>query len=69
MNKEGVIIGMLVGIIFIVVYIIYFKFINLVVSVFVNWWFGISLEGIGIFGMCLNFVVVIVVNKFIVEVL
>ncbi|EJL6700297.1 cation acetate symporter [Vibrio cholerae] len=68
MNKEGAIIGMLAGITFTAAYIIYFKFINPVASVPANWWFGISPEGIGTLGMCLNFVVAIVVNKFTAEV-
>ncbi|MFO4649611.1 sodium:solute symporter family protein [Vibrio cholerae] len=68
MNKEGAIIGMLAGITFTAAYIIYFKFINPSASVPANWWFGISPEGIGTLGMCLNFVVAIVVNKFTAEV-
>ncbi|MCL9776420.1 sodium:solute symporter family protein [Vibrio methylphosphonaticus] len=68
MNKEGAIAGMLSGIAFTASYIIYFKFINPAASTPENWWFGISPEGIGTLGMCLNFVVSIVVNKFTAEV-
>ncbi|KLV09699.1 MULTISPECIES: sodium:solute symporter family protein [Photobacterium] len=68
MNKEGAIAGMLSGIFFTAAYIIYFKFINPAASTPENWWFGISPEGIGTLGMCLNFVVSIVVNKFTAEV-
>ncbi|HAS3640718.1 TPA: cation acetate symporter [Vibrio cholerae] len=68
MNKEGAISGMLAGILFTAAYIIYFKFVNPAASVPANWWFGISPEGIGTLGMCLNFVVAIVVNKFTAEV-
>ncbi|MGR5066008.1 sodium:solute symporter family protein [Photobacterium sp. DNB22_13_2] len=68
MNKEGAIAGMLTGIAFTATYIIYFKFINPAASTPENWWFGISPEGIGTLGMCLNFVVSIVVNKFTAEV-
>ncbi|EMB50239.1 sodium:solute symporter family protein [Vibrio mimicus] len=68
MNKEGAISGMLAGILFTAAYIIYFKFVNPTASVPANWWFGISPEGIGTLGMCLNFVVAIVVNKFTAEV-
>ncbi|GHY85984.1 sodium:solute symporter family protein [Vibrio cholerae] len=68
MNKEGAISGMLAGITFTAAYIIYFKFVNPAASVPGNWWFGISPEGIGTLGMCLNFVVAIVVNKFTAEV-
>ncbi|NNN45756.1 MULTISPECIES: sodium:solute symporter family protein [unclassified Vibrio] len=64
MNKEGAISGMIVGVIFTAAYIIYFKFINPTASTPDNWWFGISPEGIGTLGMCLNFVVAMVVNKF-----
>ncbi|MCG3729633.1 sodium:solute symporter family protein [Vibrio cincinnatiensis] len=68
MNKEGAVSGMVVGVIFTAAYIIYFKFINPAASSPDNWWFGISPEGIGTLGMCLNFVVAIVVNKFTAEV-
>ncbi|SJN57388.1 Cation/acetate symporter ActP [Vibrio ruber DSM 16370] len=68
MNKEGAITGMLSGIVFTAAYIIYFKFINPADNTPANWWFGISPEGIGTLGMCLNFVVAIVVNKFTAEV-
>ncbi len=68
MNKEGAISGMLAGILFTAAYIIYFKFVNPAANVPANWWFGISPEGIGTLGMCLNFVVAIVVNKFTAEV-
>lgn len=68
MNKEGAIAGMVSGIVFTAAYIIYFKFINPAASTPDNWFFGISPEGIGTLGMCLNFVVSIVVNKFTAEV-
>lgn len=68
MNKEGAICGMLIGIAFTAAYIIYFKFINPAANVPANWWFGISPEGIGTLGMCVNFMVSIVVNKFTAEV-
>jgi len=68
MNKEGAIAGMVAGIAFTAAYIIYFKFINPAASTPDNWFLGISPEGIGTLGMCLNFVVSIVVNKFTAEV-
>jgi cation/acetate symporter len=68
MNKEGAIMGMLSGIIFTAAYIIYFKFVNPAANTPDNWWFGISPEGIGTLGMCVNFIVSIVVNKFTPEV-
>ncbi|MDN3696422.1 MULTISPECIES: sodium:solute symporter family protein [Vibrio] len=68
MNKEGAIAGMLAGIAFTASYIIYFKFINPAASSPENWWFGISPEGIGTLGMCLNFIISIAVNKVTAEV-
>ncbi|PMH46239.1 cation acetate symporter [Vibrio sp. 10N.286.49.B3] len=68
MNKEGAISGMVAGIAFTASYIIYFKFINPAANTPDNWFFGISPEGIGTLGMCLNFIVSIVVNKFTAEV-
>ncbi len=60
-NREGVITGMLVGIIFTATYIIYFKFMG---GTSAEWWFGISPEGIGALGMVVNFVVAILVGRF-----
>lgn len=68
MNKEGAIAGMLSGIVFTATYIIYFKFINPAANTSDNWMFGISPEGIGTLGMCLNFVVSIAVSKVTAEV-
>ncbi|MBY6190607.1 cation acetate symporter [Microbulbifer agarilyticus] len=64
MNKEGAIAGMLSGILFTAVYIVYFKFVNPAANTPDNWWFGISPEGIGTLGMLLNFAVAIGVAKF-----
>jgi len=68
-NKQGAIAGMLTGLIFTYAYIEYFK------GLFLKWagspwgenaaehWFlGISPEGIGVIGMCLNFIVMISVS-------
>jgi len=68
-NKQGAIAGMLTGLLFTYGYIEYFK------GLFLKWagapwgdnaaefWlFGISPEGIGVIGMCLNFVVAISVS-------
>jgi len=66
MNREGAIAGMLVGLIFTMGYIVYFK------GVFIepmaankpeNWLFGISPEGIGSIGMVLNFIVATLVSR------
>lgn len=64
MNKEGAISGMLTGLVFTSLYIIYFKFINPDASNAENWWFGVSPEGAGTIGMALNFVVAYVVSQF-----
>jgi cation/acetate symporter len=68
-NKQGAIAGMLTGLLFTYAYIEYFKglFLKWAGSpwgdnVAGNWLFGISPEGIGVVGMCLNFVVAIAVS-------
>ncbi len=59
MNKEGAIAGMVCGIGFTLSYIIYFQFL----TESKEFWFGISPEGIGFFGMAINFVVTFVVSS------
>ena len=68
-NKEGAIAGMLTGLVFTYGYIEYFKGLFLKwagspwgENVAANWFFGISPEGIGAIGMCLNFAVAISVS-------
>ncbi len=68
-NREGAIAGMLTGLLFTYAYIEYFKGLFLKWAgapwgdnVAQNWLFGISPEGIGVIGMCLNFVVAIAVS-------
>jgi len=63
-NKTGAIAGMIVGIVFTLSYIIYFKTLNVEINNADHWWFGISPEGIGTLGMILNFIVAAVVSKF-----
>ena len=63
-NKTGAIAGMIVGIVFTLSYIIYFKTLNVEINNANHWWFGISPEGIGTLGMILNFAVATVVSKF-----
>ncbi len=66
MNKYGAISGMLVGLIFTMGYIIYFKgiFIEpMAENIAENWLFGISPEGIGAIGMSLNFLVAFIVSS------
>ncbi len=62
-NKAGAIAGMLVGIIFTLSYIYYFKGMHPELNNAEHWWFGISPEGIGTLGMIFNFVVAMVVSK------
>ena len=68
-NKHGAIAGMLTGLLFTYGYIEYFKglFLKWAGSpwgdnVAEHWMFGISPEGIGVVGMCLNFAVAIIVS-------
>jgi len=63
MNKEGAIAGMVAGLSFTTIYIIYFKFINPTDNLAENWLFGISPEGIGLLGMIINFAVAILVCR------
>ena len=62
MNKEGAIAGMLTGLIFTFAYIVYFKFVILQPTP-LKTGYGVSPEGIGTFGMILNFVVSYAVSK------
>lgn len=63
MNNKGAISGMVSGIVFTMAYIIYFKFVNPAANTSENWFLGISPEGIGTIGMCVNFIVAYVVFK------
>lgn len=60
-NREGVVAGMLAGLIFTASYIVYFKFLG---GTSDGWWFGVSPEGCGTMGMILNTVVAFVVSRF-----
>ena len=64
MNKEGAIAGMIIGLIFTLGYLIYFKFMTPELNTKDHWLFCISPEGIGTLGMILNFVVSIIISKF-----
>lgn len=64
MNKEGAIAGMLAGIGFTAAYIIYFKFVSPELNSAAHWLWGISPEGIGTFGMLINFAVALLVCRF-----
>ncbi len=62
-NREGAISGMIVGLLFTSVYIVYFKFISPEQNSSEHWLFGVSPEGIGTLGMALNFLTTIVVSS------
>ena len=70
MNKEGAIVGMVVGIVTMIFYILKFKFgvfdggKEAVSALKDSWWFGISPEGFGSIAMLINFVVSLVVMHF-----
>ena len=64
MNKEGAVAGMVVGLLFTGIYIVYFKFWFPELNTPDNWWFGISPEGIGTLGMMLNVIISISISRF-----
>lgn len=71
MNKEGAISGMIVGLLFMIFYMMKFKFglfdgggKEVVASLKSSWWFGISPEGFGTIAMLTNFTVSLVVSRF-----
>lgn len=57
MNREGAIAGMIVGLIFTLAYIAFFKLMYPEYNTPEYWWFGISPEGIGTLGMIVNLIV------------
>jgi cation/acetate symporter len=59
-NREGALAGMICGITFTFVYIVYFQFI----TTEKNYLFGITPEGIGVVGMIINFLVAGIVTMF-----
>ena len=63
-NKYGAVAGMIAGLTFTAWYIVYFKFTHPELNTVEHWWFGVSPEGIGIFGMMINFAVAISVSAF-----
>ncbi len=63
MNREGAVAGMVTGISFTALYIIWFKFVDPASNVEANWLWGISPEGIGTVGMGINFLVALVVSR------
>ena len=63
-TREGAISGMISGLAFTSLYILFFKFIMPEKNNAAHWWFGISPEGIGTLGMILNFAVTLLVSRF-----
>jgi cation/acetate symporter len=57
-NSQGAIAGMLIGLIFTVIYIVGVKFFGMT-----PWFFGVSAEGIGTLGMIINFIVTLTVSR------
>ena len=64
MNKEGAIAGMMVGVAFMLFYMLKFKFDWFGGGTKEDWWFGISPEGFGTVAMLANFAVSLVISKF-----
>jgi len=64
MNQAGAIAGMIAGLTFTAGYIIYFKFIVPEANTSEHWLWGISPEGIGAFGMVINFATAYLVTAF-----
>ena len=70
MNMEGAVSGMIVGMLFMLFYILKFKFgifdggKEAVEGLKSSWWFGISPEGFGTVAMLANFAVALTVNMF-----
>lgn len=60
MNKYGAISGMIVGLAFTILYILYFKYWGGTPE---QYWWDISPEGIGVIGMVFNFVIAIIVSS------
>jgi cation/acetate symporter len=63
-NKEGVICGMLVGILIMLFYMLKFKFGWFGAGSKEDWWFGISPEGFGSIAMIFNFITTLFVTYF-----
>jgi cation/acetate symporter len=64
MNKEGAILGMVVGILFMLFYMLKFKFDWFGGGTKEDWWFGVSPEGFGTVAMVINFIISMIVSRF-----
>ncbi|MEP1094554.1 MAG: sodium:solute symporter family protein [Cyclobacteriaceae bacterium] len=63
MNRQGAITGMVVGILFTTVYIIYFKPQLGGPGTPEGYWFGVAPEGIGTLGAVINFVIAMIISR------
>ena len=63
MNKQGAVTGMIAGLLFMLFYILKFKFGFFGGGGPEDWWFGVSPEGFGTIAMMVNFAVSIVVAR------
>ena len=63
MNRQGAVAGMITGLTFTTIYIVFFRFIFPQYDNSDYWLFGISPAGIGTLGMVLNFIVSLVVSR------
>ncbi|MBU3012130.1 cation acetate symporter [Polaribacter vadi] len=64
MNKEGAILGMIIGILLMLFYMLKFKFDWFGGGTKEDWWFGVSPEGFGTVAMAINFIISIIVSRF-----
>ncbi|MCD6596267.1 MAG: cation acetate symporter [Bacteroidales bacterium] len=64
MNKEGAVAGMVTGMLFMLYYMLKFKFDKFGGGSQDDWWFGISPEGFGTVAMFVNFIVSLIVSSF-----
>jgi len=64
MNKEGAVAGMVSGMLFMLYYMLKFKFDKFGGGSQEDWWFGISPEGFGTIAMFINFIVSLIVSSF-----
>jgi cation/acetate symporter len=62
MNKEGAVAGMVIGILFMLFYMLKFKFDKFGGGTKEDWWYGISPEGFGTVAMFINFIVSILIS-------
>ena len=64
MNKEGAILGMIIGILLMLFYMLKFKFDWFGGGSKEDWWFGVSPEGFGTLAMFVNFIISLIISRF-----